>query len=89
MIKLLRDVLQIVVHEIGHNLGMKHDFEVVPILGIPLPRFSSQFHLCSNPLYYMDYGKFPKTWSPCSVEDFTKYYNDVISVRGKFCLETT
>merc|ERR1712142_433340 len=72
----------IIVHEIGHNLGMGHDF-----IGSPgNMRRSSRGEPCTNVGGYMDYLSSPNRWSPCSVEDFTKYYNAVKRSTGRFCL---
>ena len=35
---------------------------------------------------YMDYRENPNKWSPCSVEDFTTYYNNIMDFDKKFCL---
>ena len=58
-------------HEIGHNLGMDHDF------GVNGPRFSSTSKPCTSIGGYMDYLANPNKWSPCSVDDFTAYFNSV------------
>ena len=65
---------QILVHEIGHNLNMDHDF----VNGDPnQKRFSSTGAACTDIDSYMDYYKNLNKWSPCSVEDITQYYNQV------------
>ena len=38
-------------------------------------RYSSTGALCTGIDGYMDYYNNPNRWSPCSVEDITKYYN--------------
>ena len=76
---------QVLVHEVGHNLGMHHDFIPVPFLGIVLPRFSGLVN-CNNDKFYMAYGRNPDQWSPCSVEDLTSYYNSILTESGSFCL---
>jgi len=48
-----------IAHEMGHNLGMSHDFG----------RKDSRGKSCYG---YMDYKDDTNYWSKCSVEDFTK-----------------
>jgi len=61
---------QILVHEIGHNLGMSDDYGT--------PRYSTTREPCTNIGSYMDAGGTnPNKWSPCSVEEMTAYYNSV------------
>lgn len=79
---------QIVAHEIGHNLGMFHDFNN--------DRSARYYNgqACTNIGGYMDYTRTPTRWSPCSVADFTSYYsavsasrpNDGVRPSSPFCL---
>ena len=73
--------MKTIAHELGHNLGMFHDFED----DIPeKERFSSESSLCTGIGGYMDYGPLYNQWSECSVEDFTNYY----SAYPDWCLES-
>ena len=55
---------------------MDHDF--VSISGnTKVNRTSSTGAACTNIDGYMDYYVNPNKWSPCSVEDITKYYNQI------------
>merc|ERR1712029_129074 len=67
------------VHEIGHNLGISHDFSNSNENPPPpkINRYSSTGQPCTDVGGYMDYFGIPNTWSPCSVEDMTSYYNEV------------
>ena len=58
-------------HEIGHNLGMFHDFENG---NLDDTRYSSTGESCSGIGGYMDYKSYPNKWSKCSVEDFQNYF---------------
>ena len=61
-------------HEIGHNLGMEHDF----VGGnINRKRFSKNGEQCTGIGGYMDYRDNPTRWSPCSAEDFHAYFSGV------------
>ena len=64
---------QTVTHEMGHNLGISHDF-----VG-DNPRKQDGVE-CYG---YMDYNDDTNQWSPCSVADFTSYINQQ---SGDFCL---
>ena len=73
--------LQTLVHEIGHNLGMKHDFGKNDAT-----RKAKNGVVCTKAGGYMDYVAFPKKWTQCSIEDFTAYYNSVLKSERSFCL---
>lgn len=81
---------QIVAHEIGHNLGMFHDFS-----GSNKANRYENGELCTNIGGYMDYTTTPNKWSPCSVGDFTRYHSAVSYYRPNdghrpshpFCLQ--
>merc|ERR1711936_457066 len=70
----------IIAHEIGHNLGMYHDFGNG---GTSDTKYSASGELCTGVGGYMDYQSNPNRWSQCSVEDFTTYVNSV----NPWCLD--
>ena len=60
------------VHEMGHSLGMLHDF----VRSEPdYPCRSTPTEVCCNG--FMNYGDHPNAWSDCSIRDFRKAYNDM------------
>ena len=69
--------MQIVAHEIGHNLGMFHDFRGGNINS----RKFENGQLCTNVGGIMDYRTNPTQWTACSVGDFVRYYYAVKSAR--------
>jgi len=74
----------IIVHEIGHNLGMNHDF-----VGRPgNMRRASNGASCTGIRAFMDYVGNPYQWSPCSNEDFNRYYRSIFQRYRRFCLPT-
>lgn len=56
---------QLVTHEMGHNLGMYHDFD------------SIHDGKGCNGQGFMSYGAVPTQWSTCSKEDFLGQYNSL------------
>ena len=65
-------------HEIGHNMNMGHDMGETDQWG----------RSCHGVGGYMDYDggrSSTRKWSQCSVEDFTKYYNEH-GGSSSFCL---
>merc|ERR1719295_32514 len=64
---------EVVTHEIGHNMALKHDFDdaIKENTGNTVPRKVDGID-CAG---YMDYVKTTDGWSPCSVQDFTSYVN--------------
>ena len=68
-------------HEIGHVLGISHDFTDVP----------NKRKRCINDKkagrLIMNYGEPRIEWSQCSNQDFRRLYNSVIYTKEKFCLQ--
>ena len=83
----LIEISQTLAHEVGHVIGMDHDFE---------SNQNVRNHTCGPKKWkggydnqIMNYGS-PRqpTWSECSNEDFRNYYFSITSqYNEKFCLE--
>ena len=74
---LILNIFQVVAHEMGHNMGMLHDFD--------------EDHGGSNGpcdgTGIMSYGSAPNVWSTCSRADFLALYNQIIaSSSWNWCL---
>ena len=69
-------------HEIGHNLGMSHDFVGSDPNAV---RYDSLGNSCTKVGGVMDYYGTVDKWSTCSAEDFQNYYNARAS---NFCMAT-
>ena len=70
-------------HEIGHILGMRHDFVTV----------NGKRGTCGEGDYsghfIMNYGQPRSVWSECSNKDMKRLYKSVYATKGKFCLDET
>jgi len=69
---------EVVAHEMGHNMGMLHDFD---------SSHGGEDGAC-NGKGIMSYGSAPNVWSTCSKNDFLALYNSIISSSSKYwCLD--
>ena len=68
--------LQLVAHEIAHNLGIYHDFD--PKNGGNNRQGTGD---CSVDRLFsiMSYGQQREIWSKCSRDNFKDYYNELLS----------
>ena len=85
----------IITHEIGHLLGLKHDFwDTTDIVRYLRPKHSIvDMKTCTNVNGIMDYGITEHNnlqWTACSTEYLRIYHQRVkdISTHNRFCLET-
>merc|ERR1712088_703639 len=70
----------IAAHEIGHNLGMKHDFDSAN---------GGENGACNKLGGLMSYGTPLATanrWSPCAKKSFIAHYNTIVK-SGTWCME--
>jgi hypothetical protein len=69
---------EVVAHEMGHNMGMLHDFD---------SEHGGDNGPC-NGQGIMSYGSAPNVWSTCSKSDFAALYNSVVGSSSKYwCLD--
>ena len=63
-------------HEIGHNLGMSHDFS---------DKHGGRGSSCNQNNHIMSYGNSKEKWSDCSVKDFKAWH---LRMKDRWCMES-
>jgi len=81
-------------HELGHSLGMPHDFcsdkSCTEGSARNYPRKDSNGKDCWNNNTVMDYDQpAVNKWSTCSVESMNAWYDEIVERYGEYCLEST
>ena len=68
---------KVVAHEMGHNMGMLHDFD---------DTHGGSGGACDG-TGIMSYGSAPNVWSTCSKNDFLALYNSIVDSSVYWCLD--
>ena len=70
MILIFNQNFQTISHEIGHNLGMQHDFYMTKGNRYFYRKYGKETKQCRGLMDYVDDGI---GWSKCSASDFSNY----------------
>lgn len=81
----VHDSAGVLAHEMGHALGMYHDFGSGGTSDI---KYDSNGNACTRINGLMDYGSRSRVdkFTTCSREDFAAWYTRVMGTYGSFCL---
>ena len=61
----------------GHNLGMRHDFD---------PEHGGDNGRCVGDDHIMSYGNSKQIWTECNTDDFQEHYDEItIKQESEFC----